>query len=378
MIGFLAIGSLLAGDQGRLRLQSCYVYMDPQGFGETILCPRTIQHINTGPRDTAAYYFSSSGLESHKDPLVAMWPWIYHVISINASVTGIFSQKLECDVAASQVVAIELFRQVVSMISNCTFVVDGLDKYVLNSSWSSVAEFVKGMNQAVHGMNTRFLLMNPNESYIHQTLMEVGNTISFQCKVSEKDVRSERSKGIVAKKLSGEETTTRAEMGKKMSGRSKGQFFWPRLRKDFLRKRLNKAQLWDAVETTPAGFSCLYARSWAKISKLSNNYRARALLLPHLTAFSPRTLTVCEIFEAVLVDHENEDFSVCEFPDRWDKGSVKERILYLFHSILTLECKALDPLRMDIACCTLLSRRTFFSAGHRTIIPFNGTVNQWL
>ncbi|EHK20671.1 uncharacterized protein TRIVIDRAFT_153972, partial [Trichoderma virens Gv29-8] len=309
----------------------------PPGFGKTILCARVIEHIKIEQQEPVAYYFFSSDLESHKDPIVAMRSWIYHIALASDSVIDIVNKKWSHGVAASQRVIIELFREAIKLVSNYTLVVDGLDECAPGGSCLSMSEFVAEVNEAVHGTNARILVMSRHESRIHRALMEAKNAGLYQYEVRESDVRSDieaLSKHIVAKKLSDEETSIQADMAKKMSDRSKGQFLWLRLQEDSLIRGLSQVQLQNAVDETPADLSSLYARSWAKIYELPENEKTRAISLLRLAAFSLRPLTVREISEAVLARDEYEDFPVRELPDQWDTKYVKHRILDLCNSLL--------------------------------------------
>lgn len=109
--------------------------------------------------------------------------------------------------------------------------------------------------------------MSRNQPYIEQALikvMDVKGAEFFQFEIFELDVRSDinlLSKHIVAKKMTHEDTTTQDEMASKMSDRSNGQFLWLRLLQNSLRNGLNKEELRNAVEKTPADLSSPYTQN---------------------------------------------------------------------------------------------------------------------
>ncbi|PTB77034.1 hypothetical protein M440DRAFT_1355392, partial [Trichoderma longibrachiatum ATCC 18648] len=308
----------------------------PPGFGKTVLCARLIQYLKTKHQEPVGYFFSSD-LESHKDPVAAMRSWIYHITQAEDSVLDAVHRKWGHGLSASQDVVIELFREAMKSVSNCTLVVDGLDECSPGENRLSLNEFIGELNEAVNGTTTRVLITSRNEPRIHRAILKAKHTTLFQYEVCENDVRSDidtLSRHIVSEKLSDREESFQIVMIKRMSDQSKGQFLWLRLQEDSLSGGLNQAQLEEAIDRTPADLSCLYGRNWERIQKLPADKRARAMSLLRLAAFSFRPLTVREISEAVLVSDEYKDFPVRELPDKWDENYVQHRILDLGNSLL--------------------------------------------
>lgn len=97
-----------------------------------------IEHIKAKQQETVAYYFFSSDLERRRDPMIAVWSWIYHLAFMNASVLDIVNKKWGSGVEA---VIIKLFREGIRRVPNCTLVVDGLDECEPSSSCLSVTEY---------------------------------------------------------------------------------------------------------------------------------------------------------------------------------------------------------------------------------------------
>lgn len=156
-------------------------------FGQTVLCARIIGFIKDEKKEAVAYYFSPD-LESHRDPMIAMRSWLYHLALMNASVLDVVNIKRKQDARASQAVIIRLFREAIKMIPNCTLVVNGLDECEPGRFCLSVTDFVKEIDEAVLGTNARILVMSRSESSIHQALLKVKGAEFLQYKVCETDI----------------------------------------------------------------------------------------------------------------------------------------------------------------------------------------------
>lgn len=306
------------------------------GFGKTILCARIIQHIKAKSEEVVAHYFFSSDLESHKDPMVAMQSWIYHIAEKNESVASIVNKIRLRGGPASRTVITELFRKAIKMVPNCTLVIDGLDECDPGKSCISVIDFIKEVNKAVQDTSTRVLVMSRPENGIREALKVVKSANFSEHALCEDDVRSDieaLSKAIVTKKLEDKDITIQAKMTKMMSDRSQGQFIWLRVQNDSLPEALSQEQLQAAIEEIPAGLSSkLYSRSWSTIVK--GNDRVRVMLLLRMVVFSLRPLTVREICEAILVSDEFHGFQIRELLDHLDETKFREKILDLCCSFL--------------------------------------------
>lgn len=307
----------------------------PAGFGKTVICARIIEHI-TRPQVVVAHHFFSSDIENHRDPMVAMQSWIYH-IALKDKLVATTVNKAWRNEPPSQAVIIELFQEVIKTVSNCTLVVDGLNECVSESSCQSVTKFINKLNEAVRGTKTRILVMSRSIPSIRQALMEAHSAEFSDYQVSEKDVRSDieaYSKHIVAQKLRDKDTTVQDDMARKMSDQSQGQFDWLKLQHDSIPRGLSQEQFQNALGGIPATLSELYDRSWKKIIELQPNEQDRAISLLRLATFSIRDLTVREISEAMLVSEEHEDFPTHLLPKQWNKKFVDENILDLCFSLL--------------------------------------------
>lgn len=165
-------------------------------FGQTVLCARIIGFIKDEKKEAVAYYFSPD-LESHRDPMIAMRSWLYHMALMNVSVLDVVNKKRKQNARASQAVIMGLFREAIKMVLNCTLVVNGLDECEPGSFCLSVADFVKEIDEAVLGTNARILVMSRSESSIHQALMKVKGAEFLQYKVCEKDIGIDALSGMI-------------------------------------------------------------------------------------------------------------------------------------------------------------------------------------
>lgn len=138
--------------------------------------------------EAIAYYFFSPDLENHRDPMIAMRSWLYHMALMNASVLDVVNKKRKQDARASQAIITGLFREAIKMVPTCTLVVNGLDECEPGRFCLSVTDFVKEIDEAVLGTNARILVMSRSESSIHQALMKAKGAEFLQYKVCEKDI----------------------------------------------------------------------------------------------------------------------------------------------------------------------------------------------
>ncbi|ORY56379.1 ankyrin-1, partial [Pseudomassariella vexata] len=315
----------------------------PAGFGKTILCARIVEHISADIGTPVAHFFFSSDFESRSDPYIAIRSWISQVMSHPKAYEVVCD---ECDAqdgqSATRAHLVQMFRNIVCAMPECTFVLDGLDE----CTWvrddqkfdsDAVTQFLKALRQAVADTHTRILIVSRDEAEIRQGLISNRSDDVFEYKVSTEDVHSDAvsySRSIVNEKLFKKLETIKRDIAQRMVNRCSGQFLWLKLQEDSLDSWMTKRQLETAVEETPAGLEQTYERYWRRMSNFPEWKRSRAFSLLRWTAFALRPLTVCEISEALLINDDCDDLPIEEMPDSIDEDYINRGILGLCGSLL--------------------------------------------
>ncbi|PNP40967.1 hypothetical protein TGAMA5MH_06833 [Trichoderma gamsii] len=194
---------------------------------------------------------------------------------------------------------------------------------------------MKKVNEAVRDTNTKILVTSQPEKVIRGALKEVTCASFSEHEVKEFDVRSDiekLSKAIVAEKLRDKDETIQAEMAKKMSDRSTGQFLWLRLQRDSLSEGVSRQELQKAIEEMPTTIGELVSRSWKTINRRKN--QARVVVILRLVVYSLRSLTTRELSEAILMSDDFHDSQIHELLAHLDEKTFKEEILDLCGSFL--------------------------------------------
>ncbi|KAM0417191.1 hypothetical protein ACHAPT_012828 [Fusarium lateritium] len=302
----------------------------PAGFGKTILCASIVQHLQSTLQTPVAHFFFSFELENREDPFIAIRSWISQVVSQNEQAFEHAHQiwEHESDLVASNMKSITLFTQLLGVVPNCTFIVDGLDECThLDDGKASVANFLRNVIDAIAGTSTRLLIVSRDEPQIREAIMYDEPEVFRECRISPKNVRSDTaivSRVIVDRKLPKESDVARSTLSEMMVHKCEGQFIWLRILEESLREKgTNLEQLRHAVEETPAGLDEIYSRNWSRIS--SSLVRARIYSLLRWAAFALRPLTVYEIIEAVHIG-DFDDPAMGSLPDNVDDGYVDREI----------------------------------------------------
>ncbi|KAF5027063.1 hypothetical protein F66182_832 [Fusarium sp. NRRL 66182] len=322
----------------------------PAGFGKTILCAKLAQEISSTSEEPVAHFFLSSKFVGRDDPFLAIRSWLATVTLQSSAALNVISKRylLRDEQVATRASILPLFREVITAVPHCKFILDGLDECTgingdLTGDTNSVTRFLKELGQMVADTTAKVLVVSRNELVIRHGL---GLFSGFQeYAIQLQDVRPDiltYSTSIVNSKLPNKDESKRAGISLAMANRCQGQFQWLRMQGGLLRKGRNRKQLERDIDETPAGLHSLYDRDWDRINALRNEERERALSLLRWTAFSMRPLTVFEITEAVLVTGDCADFPVDELPDSIDEAYVESEILGLCGSLIEVRVPASD------------------------------------
>ncbi len=315
----------------------------PAGYGKTVLCSTVIEYLTSTSTAPVAYFFLSSESESRDDPYLAVRSWIAQVISSDSKAFAVARDEWhdQHEQLASRATITNLFREILHVIPNYTFVLDGLDECSWmgqNHNQSSILkEFVELILHTTTDTPARVMIFSRDEPEIRQTLQGQGCTeITLSVENVGPDV-SLYARSIVGMKLPKKDEPTKDDLARRMADRCKGQFIWLRMQQGSLRGSKNKRQLEAIIDEAPSGLEKLYERNWERIQRLANRDRVRAMALLRWAAFALRPLTVLEITEAVLVDEDRSEFPVEELPDVIDDDYVHDEILGVCGSLLEVK-----------------------------------------
>ncbi|KAM0198488.1 hypothetical protein ACHAPI_004012 [Fusarium lateritium] len=311
----------------------------PAGFGKTILCARLVEEIEKTTQRPMAYFFLSSKFEGRDDPFSAIRFWLTTMISKNPIALDIVRghHQPEYKQVASQKTIIQLFHDVITKLSGCTFILDGLDECTgMNSTDSkSVSNFLGQLQKVTLNTGTRLLICSRADPVIQQGVSSFPDYTEYT--ILPTDVGPDLgiySSEVARARLPNKDEATREHIAQKLQERCQGQFQWIKLQEGSLRPGRNKRQLEKEINETPSGLDSLYDREWNRIISMGATDKARALCLLRWAAFSMRPLTVCEITEAVLMTDDCEEFPIDEMPDVIDKDYVDSMILDLCGSLI--------------------------------------------
>lgn len=287
-----------------------------------------------------AHFFFSSNFSNRDDPYLALGSWVVQIVSDHPPAFEIaYSTWLEQNHRhATQSTILEILRGISQLAPGCTFVLDGLDECTWwsgGSTISSVTSLLGDTVSAISGSECRLLLVSRDEPEIQNV---IGTSKGwFQLGITHEDVKSDAivySRSIVEKKLGNKDETLRQELSQRMVNRCNGQFLWLKLQEDSLRSWKNKKKLEDTIDETPSGLDRLYSRNVARILGRPERERNRALRLIRWAAFAFRPLSVQEIAEAVLIDHELDNLPVDDLPELVDKDYIATEIIDLCGSLV--------------------------------------------
>lgn len=300
-----------------------------------------------------AHFFFSSDFETRKDPYAAIRSWLSQMISHPRAFQVVYNkQSAQYGETATQTDAVQLFRDIIQVISGCTFVLDGLDECIWaeNSckvdSSGSVVEFLKTVWQTAADTPTRIMIVSRDEPCIRAGLSCIKPENFFQQKVSADEVRldiTSYSRSIVDEKLSKKTEAIKKDLSERMASRCNGQFLLLKLHRNSLESWMNKKQLEDTIDETPSQLKHLYDRYWKRILDFPSSKKIRAFSLLRWVAYALRPLTVYEITEALLTSENRDDFPAEDMPEPIDEDYINSGIEDLCGSLLEVRRNISEP-----------------------------------
>lgn len=330
----------------------------PAGFGKSYLCAKIIRVLTETITSPLAYFFSSSDVESQREPIAVIRSWIFQLGNCSPEAFDIIQEKSDVKeiLSASSSDIWELLRSIISLIPNSTLVLDGLDECTQTDiNWRSNEdnlrqEFLEELKIAVEGTTTRILVVSRDEADIRRGIFpgDIAHT-TWECKLSKDDVQPDIalfSRSIVNRKLPNKTDALREEIASQMTERSNGMFLWIKLQAKHLRKGENRKQLHQTIKNMPVGLEHAYDRDWKRISNLKR-YKSRALAILRLVTFALRPLTVVELTEALIVTGQGDDcddLRIDEWPDNIDQDYIDDQITGLCGSLLEIKSLSSDQL----------------------------------
>ncbi|CAI6098822.1 unnamed protein product [Clonostachys chloroleuca] len=314
----------------------------PAGFGKTVLCARIVDYLSSTESTPVAHFFFSSQSEGSRDPFIAIRSWVSQLVSCDSGadafedVLGIW--EADHDPVASRSAVLELFRELLSTISDCILIADGLDECLgSNQGNTTVSSFIHHVIDAVGKTNTRVLFVSRDEPSIRTALASSPETLT-EYKISSTDVQSDTaaySNEIVKNMLPNKTDDVRSSLSEAMAARCDGQFLWLKLQEKSLRKGLNKKQLQNVIQNTPPGLEYTYDKNWHRITSLQPDDQCRAISILRWLVSALRPLTVQEITEAVLIMDSWELLSE-DLPDEIDDDYIESEIIGLCGTLLEI------------------------------------------
>ncbi|RFN47816.1 hypothetical protein FIE12Z_7944 [Fusarium flagelliforme] len=311
----------------------------PAGFGKTILCGRIVEEVETTSIGPVASFFLSSKFEGRDNPFSVIRSWLMTLMMRSKAAFDIVrtSRVSQHEQKATQAQTLALFGTLLTEISDCTLILDGLDECVsaTDTDVESIPRFLDVLREVVSQTNTRLLITSRGNRVIKQGLCLFPGYSEYD--ITTEDVATDLmaySSQVVGTRLSNKDKSTRLLIANKMKDRCEGQFQWIKLQERSLRKGRNRKQLEREIDNTPSGLDSLYDREWKRINSMGVTDRERALCLLRWIVFATRPLNVFEISEAVLVMDDCEELLVDEMPDEFDDDYVESMILNLCGSLL--------------------------------------------
>jgi ankyrin repeat protein len=280
----------------------------PAGHGKSVLCARVVEHLKSEQSKFVAYFFASTHAQSGGMPDFVVRSWIAQMIQLDPDVMQLVKQHFKPGQRASDPVVWKLFESIVSDNHNYVFVLDGFDEYTRLDNVRS--QFLQKLKQAFDRTAARVLITSRNETDIESELSPESTDdpriVILRCKITHEDVDNDISlfsKSLVDEKLPRKDERLRQELAGQLAQKCEGMFLWIKMQQDQLRGGKNARQLQKIVNNMPAGLMKTYERNWNTILDHCPDDRANALAILKWATFAFRPMSVLEITEALIVDH---------------------------------------------------------------------------
>jgi ankyrin repeat protein len=306
----------------------------PAGHGKSVLCARVVEHLKSEHSNCVAYFFASPHAQSGGMPDFVVRSWIAQIAQLDPDVLQLVKQNSKPGQRASDPVVWELFESIVSDSHNYVFVLDGFDEYTRLDNVRS--QFLQKLKRATDRTTARVLITSRNETDIEMELSpesadDLGIVI-LRCKITREDVDDDISlfsKSLVDAKLPRKDERLRQELAGQLAQKCEGMFLWMKMQQDQLRGGKNAKQLQKIVNNMPAGLMKTYERNWNTILNHCHEDRANALAILKWATFAFRPMSVLEITEALIVDHNEGEIVLRrdDLPDEINEDYINSEII---------------------------------------------------
>lgn len=319
----------------------------PPGYGKTYLSARIVEFLKAQGQSALAVFFSSD-LEDRSTPFIIARHWVAQLTSQSPEAFSLAYEKFDLHTTpfASSGEVMDLLKEVVHTIPQCTLVVDGLDEYSSAGPWSvtqsgGLESFIGKIIEAISGTTSRIFMTSRQEQGIRNGLSDIDDgsigVHLFEYSITPNDVTPDATKlseSIVSENLGKKSKAFRDDIARRLVDRCDSMLLQIRLLGNEIRATLNQKQNERIIDQTPFGTSSLYDRAWRRIMERGNE-TSRALAILRWIAFGTRPLTILEITEAlVLTDNEFVDNLKDEMPDELNDDYVRREILDICASLV--------------------------------------------
>jgi ankyrin repeat protein len=306
----------------------------PAGHGKSVLCARVVEHLKSEHSNCVAYFFASPHAQSGGMPDFVVRSWIAQIAQLDPDVLQLVKQNSKPGQRASDPVIWDLFESIVSDSHNYVFVLDGFDEYTRLDNVRS--QFLQKLKKATDRTTARIIITSRNETDIEMELSSESaddlGIVILRCKITREDVDDDISlfsKSLVDAKLPRKDESLRQELAGQLAQKCEGMFLWMKMQQDQLRGGKNAKQLQKIVNNMPAGLMKTYERNWNTILNHCHEDRANALAILKWATFAFRPMSVLEITEALIVDHNEGEIVLRrdDLPDEINEDYINGEII---------------------------------------------------
>jgi ankyrin repeat protein len=306
----------------------------PAGHGKSVLCARVVEHLKSEPSNFVAYFFASPHAQSGGMPDFVIRSWIAQMAQLDPDVLQLVKQNSKPGQRASDPIVWRIFESIVSDSYNYVFVLDGFDEYTRLDNVRS--QFLQKLKKTIARTTARVLITSRNETDIETELSPESvddlGVVILRCKVTHEDVDNDISlfsKSLVDAKLPRKDERLRQELAGQLAQKCEGMFLWMKMQQDQLRGGKNAKQLQKIVNNMPAGLMKTYERNWNTILDHCHDDRANALAILKWATFAFRPMSVLEITEALIVDHNEGEIVLRhdDLPDEINEDYINGEII---------------------------------------------------
>ncbi|SPO06318.1 uncharacterized protein DNG_09007 [Cephalotrichum gorgonifer] len=294
-----------------------------------------------------------------RDAFLAARSWTSQLVSQH---DGAFQyvlqrQEVDTDPSATRHTITSLFENLVRLVPECTFVLDGLDECVhLDGTSTSVANFLHATTNAIAGTATRILIISRFLADVQRALKRDDRVTLSEYKLGPDDVQPDiaaYSRDIVDRKLSNKNPVLRSSLSGAIDARcERDTSFGSGCRENPCGGACPRDSWREAVEETPTELDRVYDHNWKRIDQIREADRRRACALLRWDAFGLRPLAIEEVAEAVVIEESDcDDLAVEDLYDTVDDDYTDSEILGLYRPLLEVKTDHLDMSRgpMDFA-----------------------------